>query len=83
MPVVTKYICDSCGAEKGVTNHWFKITSSRSSDRSGLEFMAVWSWASQHDKAPMYCGEKCVLAALSKWMQERKDQDTDTGGVEK
>ena len=66
MPVVTKYICDGCGAEKGETNHWFKITKS-------ADFIGIWTWPEQPDSAPMFCGEKCMLARISKWMQERKE----------
>jgi len=72
MPVVTKYICDGCGVEKGETNHWFKVT-------MNMGFFSIWSWNEQPSPVVMLCGEKCVLAASSKWMQERKDQDM--GGV--
>ena len=70
MPVVTKYICDGCGVEKGETNHWFHSRV----DSYGFT-VSGWDRAGQG----IHCGEKCVLAALSKWMQERKDQDM--GGV--
>ncbi len=65
MPVVTKYICDGCGAEKGETNHWFRM----GADRDAITF-AEWSMGAY---PRLFCGEKCVLAAISKWMQERKE----------
>jgi hypothetical protein len=75
MPVVTKYICDGCGIEKGICNHWFLIASGKFSS----EILAWTNSVPYESMLPIFCGEKCVLAALSKWMQERKDQDTDTG----
>lgn len=79
MPVVKKYICDGCGIEKGVCNHWFLVSWGQYS----CEVLTWTNNALDQQRIPMYCGEKCVLAALSKWMQGRKDQDTDTGGVTK
>lgn len=68
MPVVTKYICDGCGKEKGLVNHWFKISVHSKS-------IGLWTWLENGSSAAdMYCGEKCVLAAISKWMQERKEE---------
>lgn len=72
MPVVTKYICDGCGKEKGLTNHWWLANNDGSS-------LLVRPFRSNTDGFRIYCGENCMLAAISKWMQERKEQDTETG----
>lgn len=74
MPVVTKYICDGCGKEKGLTNHWFMF-------RHDPEDCTLYTWIQDEEDSgvTMFCGESCVLAAISKWMQERKEQDTETG----
>lgn len=71
MPIVTKYICDGCGKEKGATNHWFRVRNFKLSN-------VVTTWE-VGELGEMCCGEACVLAAISKWMQERKDKDTDIG----
>lgn len=75
MPVVTKYICDGCGKEKGETNHWFRVSGDWSGEKYGIK---VSKWNTDIGGFVM-CGESCVLAAISKWMQAQKSQDTETG----
>ena len=72
MPVVTKYICDGCGAEKGETNHWLVTWR----NEVGIS-LVVWKKLNGQGSGfiqELHCGERCASKAISQWMQERKDQ---------
>jgi hypothetical protein len=74
MAVVTKYICDGCGAEKGLVNHWWMT----------WENGVIWEVMTFDETRIFhlaYCGESCVSKAFSEWMRARSEQgkDTDTG----
>lgn len=71
MPKITKYICDGCGKEKGETNHWFR--GSKGNNYQGIKTTWISEWTLEDDNTGMYCGEACVLKAVSEWMQAQKD----------
>lgn len=70
----TILICDGCGAEKREVNHWFGV------GIYGEEF-AIRPFASRMVSDSIYCGQACVIRALSEHMDrcretEKTCQDT-------
>ena len=65
--IVPKTICDNCQVEKKESNHWFKILL----QLEGRLVLAK-NGITEEEKAGREvdaCGEKCVLAIASRWME--------------
>ena len=63
MPKIVQYECDGCGKIKGSDNHWFTVQADANSFQ-----------VSRFDRnaACVFCGEQCVLTALSAWLASVK-----------
>jgi len=72
MPIITKTICDGCGAEKKSENHWWRIVPSGAELRvMPLERTIVFS-ERLADDGYVLCGEFCVTKKVSEWMGAQK-----------
>ena len=71
MSIVTKRVCDICGAEQGETNHWF----------FGFEDAEMVCIASENTGVPEptrdLCGERCALEFVQGWLREQKEAPDD------
>jgi len=64
MPIVSKVICDGCGAEKKSENHWWVLA-------AGIGAIWIQVFNPQEkvaDGAFVLCGEPCVHKKISEWM---------------
>jgi hypothetical protein len=61
----TVFTCDGCGAQKKEANHWFFATSV-----GGIFRLSAWNSSGIEDSGDEshYCGEKCVLKAVSEFL---------------
>lgn len=64
----TTYYCDGCGKEKGETNHWWVIYSEVSME---LIPFRVEAKSGMGTESKIYCGQACVTAAVSKYMDRQ------------
>jgi hypothetical protein len=65
---IDQYTCDSCGAVKGVTNHWWRILK-----QAGNHF-SIHPWATELKPADgeseiHLCGERCVTVLVGVFME--------------
>jgi len=63
MPRIVQYECDGCGKIKGSDNHWFSV----SADGNSLQVSRF-----DRNATSVFCGEQCVLTALSDWLASAK-----------
>lgn len=59
------YTCDGCGVEKKESNHWFSLI-----QREGFTEISVWGMRAGNSS--IYCGDACVMKAVSAWLNEKK-----------
>ena len=77
MSVTVIHHCNRCGAAKGATNHWFAIRptytvaegQNESVTRKLLTFQ-VFAFADCAETDEHYCGEACLIAAVSEKTKE-------------
>lgn len=68
MPIVSKVICDGCGAEKKSENHWWVIT-------PGLRVITIQVLDGQSKISEgefVVCGEVCAVKKISEWLGAQK-----------
>ena len=68
MPIISKVICDGCGAEKKSENHWWVLS-------PGFRVFAIQALDKQakvSDSELVLCGEPCVHKKISEWMGAQK-----------
>ncbi len=63
MPRIVQYECDGCGKIKGSDNHWFSV----SGDANSFQVSRF-----DRNATSVFCGEQCVLTALSDWLASAK-----------
>jgi predicted Fe-S protein YdhL (DUF1289 family) len=71
MPIVTQVLCDGCHTVKKETNHWYSLTVHEQTVSIGpLRMMtAAGQPCVERGSAQQYfCGQYCVLEALTRWM---------------
>jgi hypothetical protein len=72
MPLVTHIVCDGCRTTKKDTTQWYTMTRRQeTAEVSPLHFRADGRPYAERDGLQQYfCGRYCLIAALTKWMDE-------------
>ena len=70
MSIITKRVCDMCGAAQGETNHWFTGNSSEDS-------VLIRTYRYRNPTEVDLCGEQCVLAFVQRWLRRQKEAPDD------
>jgi hypothetical protein len=71
MPIITKTICDGCGAEQMSENHWWLIKSTGSGNWLKITPLANISPEDIEPDDMLFCGEACAMKKVSEWMSAR------------
>jgi len=68
------YTCRVCEAEKGDGNHWWIAFALREETEDDTPFLQISPWVVMDARWPyaaVACGEKCVHALVSRWLETR------------
>jgi hypothetical protein len=67
------FSCDSCGAQKGVTNHWWMVNRHTTAPEGGTTVMILpWLEKEAEDADEHYCGAACVQKRVALFLSENR-----------
>jgi hypothetical protein len=67
MPILMHIVCDGCGAVKKEANHWYTLEFLESAEAT-VRPMAMSALRSESTALKYYCGRRCVVESLDRWM---------------
>ncbi len=80
MAKVQSIVCDGCGKVKGESNHWWWVAWDVNGEPQLFILPSGKEWEEHWDHVFDLCGQACVIAKLSEWMNPKQVEQPKVGG---